>query len=69
MSGEKKQRAEDMRRMSFTLCHEASHFLMEEQQERVNLGLPHTALNDIINDWIIAQGKRCGHKKYRERER
>jgi hypothetical protein len=54
------------RRSSLALCHEASHFVFEEQKKRKRLGLPHTKKIDVVNDWIVAQGKHLGHKEYRE---
>jgi hypothetical protein len=48
-------------RSSFALCHEASHYILLEQKKRVNLGVPHTHLTDIVNDWILAHGQALGY--------
>ena len=49
------------RRSSLSLCHEAAHFVSEEQKRRKRLGLPHHQKKDIIDDWIVEVGKRLGH--------
>jgi hypothetical protein len=51
-------------RSSYMLCHEAAHFVVEEQRKRKRLGLPHDKKVDIVNDWIVDSGKRLGHKDY-----
>jgi hypothetical protein len=53
------------RRFNLNLCHEAGHYVIEEQNRRKRVGEPHTKLNDIVNDWIIEAGKRHGHIEFR----
>jgi hypothetical protein len=45
------------RRFTYRLCHEAGHFLQEEQKRRMSLGLPHTSISDILNDWVLEHAK------------
>jgi hypothetical protein len=59
-NGAKSQRP----RQSYTLCHEAAHYILQEQKRRVRDGEPHTHKNDIVNDWLIEAGKAHGHKPY-----
>jgi hypothetical protein len=40
-------------RSSIQLCREVSHFISQEQQKRLECGLPHTSQNDIVNDWLL----------------
>jgi hypothetical protein len=48
-------------RFNMSLCHEVSHYIFKEQKRRIALGLPHTALADIVNDWLLESGPRHGH--------
>jgi hypothetical protein len=48
-------------RFHFQLCDEVVHYLLEEQEKRLGHGLPHTALADIVNDWLLESGPRHGH--------
>jgi len=43
------------------MCHELSHYLQLEQQKRIDLGLPHTDLADILNDWGVKMGQQLGY--------
>ena len=52
------------KRSSYTLCPEAAHFVEEEMKKRKRLGMPHWKRTDVVNDWIIDQGKHHGHKEF-----
>jgi hypothetical protein len=50
------------RRFNFTFVHELSHFLIEERDKRIRLGLPNAKLNDIAEEWLLGYAVRIGYK-------
>jgi hypothetical protein len=40
---------------------QAAHYMFTERTKRIELGLPHTTLSDIVNDWLIESGPRHGY--------
>jgi len=55
------RRAVKARRFNYSMCHEVAHYLLSEQEKRIELGLPHTDWSDIMNGWLLESGQRHGH--------